>query len=59
MIADQTDILIFFVVVFGLAGIAIGWVLIDILQKIRDALNLANLRESERRSWDRKGHQRL
>lgn len=48
---DQMNYLLFFVVLFGLAGGVIGYVLIALLQQIRDELHTMLVRESERRGW--------
>jgi hypothetical protein len=45
--------LVFFVITFGFAGIVLGWVAIDYLRQILDALHTANLRSSTRRDWVR------
>ncbi len=51
MTPDQTNYLLFFMALFGLAGGVIGYVLIALLQQIRDLLNTMVMRESERRGW--------
>lgn len=56
MTTEQLNYLIFVVVLFGLAGGVIGYVLIALLQQIRDLLNTSLMRESERRGWTSKGH---
>ncbi len=54
MTAEQTNYLLFFMALFGLAGMVIGYVLIALLQQIRDLLNMFLMRESERRGWTKK-----
>jgi len=56
MTAEQTNILIFLVSVFGLGGLVFAWVVIDHLRQLLDALNTLVLRESERRNWARGEH---
>jgi hypothetical protein len=41
---------------FGFAVLVFGWVVIDYLRQMLDALHTLVLRESERRQWMRRDH---
>lgn len=44
----------FFLITFGFAGIVVGWVVIDYLRRILDALHTLILQGTRRRGWERK-----
>jgi hypothetical protein len=43
--------LIFLTCIFGLAGVVIGWVVIDFLRRLLDALHTLIAQGSARRQW--------
>ena len=56
MTSSQGDILIFLVVVFGLAGIVVGWVVLDFLRHLLDAAHTLIAQGNKRREWNRQEH---
>ena len=53
---DGLDLIVFFLVTFGLAGIVIGWVAIEHLRRILDAQHTLIAQGSQRRQWVKQEH---
>ena len=54
---DRVDLIVFFLVVFGFAGIVIGWVVIDYMRRILDAQHTLIVQGSRRRQWAKEEHE--
>ena len=54
---DRVDLIVFFLVTFGLAGIVIGWVAIDYMRRILDAQHTLIAQGSQRRQWVKEEHE--